>query len=76
MRRWIQPTSRKALAAIQKAITLKSKASASEQALIEALAQRYSGRAKIAKRVIGRTPTRCARCICAFRRSGHRHALR
>jgi tetratricopeptide (TPR) repeat protein len=36
----------KALAAIQKAITLKSKASAREQALIDALAQRYSGRAE------------------------------
>ena len=36
----------KALAAIQKAITLKSKASAREQALIDALTQRYSGRAE------------------------------
>jgi tetratricopeptide (TPR) repeat protein len=36
----------KALAAIQKAITLKSKAAAREQALIDALAQRYSGRAE------------------------------
>ncbi len=36
----------KALAAIQKAITIKSKASAREQSLIDALAQRYSGRAE------------------------------
>ena len=36
----------KALASIQKAITLKSKASAREQALIDALTQRYSGRAE------------------------------
>ena len=36
----------KALAPIQKAITLKSKASAREQALIDALTQRYSGRAE------------------------------
>src|SRR6266568_2762991 len=35
----------KALAAIQKATTIKSKASAREQSLIDALAQRYSGRA-------------------------------
>ncbi len=36
----------KALEVIQKAIALKSKASPSEQALIDALAQRYSGRAE------------------------------
>src|SRR4029453_6749534 len=36
----------KALEVIQKAITLKSKASPREQALIDALAQRYSGRAE------------------------------
>jgi tetratricopeptide (TPR) repeat protein len=36
----------KALAIIQKAIALKAKAPAREQALIEALAQRYSGRAE------------------------------
>ncbi len=36
----------KALAAIQKAITIKPKASAREQALIDALAQRYSGHAE------------------------------
>jgi len=36
----------KALAAIQKAITIKSKASPREQALIDALTQRYSGRAE------------------------------
>ena len=36
----------KALEAIQKAIALKPKASAREQALIDALAQRYSGRAE------------------------------
>ncbi|MGH9875582.1 MAG: hypothetical protein ACRD9S_24255, partial [Pyrinomonadaceae bacterium] len=36
----------KALEAIQKAIALKSKASAREQALIDALTQRYSGRAE------------------------------
>src|ERR1041384_2925296 len=36
----------KALEVIQKAIELKSKASPSEQALIDALAQRYSGRAE------------------------------
>jgi tetratricopeptide (TPR) repeat protein len=36
----------KALAAIQKAIALKSKASVREQALIDALTQRYSGRAE------------------------------
>src|SRR5438094_1730601 len=36
----------KALAAIQKAVALKAKASAREQALIDALAQRYSGRAE------------------------------
>ena len=37
---------RKALEAIQKAIALKSKASPREQALIDALTQRYSGRAE------------------------------
>lgn len=36
----------KALATIQKAIALKAKASVRDQALIEALAQRYSGRAE------------------------------
>ncbi|HEX3279827.1 MAG TPA: hypothetical protein VHR36_01235 [Pyrinomonadaceae bacterium] len=36
----------KALAVIQKAISLKAKASARDQALIDALAQRYSGRAE------------------------------
>ncbi|MDX6613967.1 MAG: hypothetical protein QOD75_3153 [Blastocatellia bacterium] len=36
----------KALAAIQKAVTLKAKASAREQALIDALTRRYSGRAE------------------------------
>jgi tetratricopeptide (TPR) repeat protein len=41
-----QASEPKALAAIQKAIALKSKASAREQALIDALTQRYSGRAE------------------------------
>jgi len=36
----------KALAVIQKAVTLKSKASPREQALVDALTQRYSGRAE------------------------------
>src|ERR1041384_8160470 len=36
----------KALEAIQKAVSLKANASAREQALIDALAQRYSGRAE------------------------------
>ena len=56
-----------ALELVKKAQSLKGTATPREQALIDALAARYSGTPITARPTIARTPRRCARCTSVFR---------